>query len=651
MGEDRPVNQNKEGHHSEGFYRLIPRGKGFQGLPQQTTEQNFEFQHTKTYQSRLVSLFGYKNSRKLEDEKILYLKEDFILRNSLSFTMSDPKEALQLLVADRYLLFNEADSVFRSRMQNSKFLSMQKTARRAIKEIGRKDIDGIFTHTGKAESEGYGEVKAKVLLKAVVDDARSKRRSVYDWLYSQRHIAVTERNRAEYEEKYRSYPDGYYDGKKLFPAGTKEQRKFIHDIVKRGNPNNTWLLDIERCGETFKGLLQNENTGFITEDFCEEFINIYLARYIRLQRSRKENLLGYEGYCDRDRICANFAGFIEKKTRLEELEKEFRSQSLTDKGFDGRSDIEEWGISKTRDTIALSEDKVRIIVEAIRSFFENLNIKLKEPEEKEDILKGRVRWVLESRQLENYEKRERAILLLSMVLSCGKRIEQDTDVRFEIEKAMVGKLRGVSNTKQRLEEIKLLHQIHNALRLSWGEQSQNWEEYLLRRDKKICSIEEYLFWRELLQGEYERLPLIGFQLCFVQYVDECLPAHYETLSYSLTSDAQLNGYKKFLIENFKEIEQLAAELSSHPDYIKKYLKNWNNPKKTGRELQEVLGEILADFQSEYISQYCPDAETQLLALETALRMCIREQAKEKLYNWFGKVYGCSLRHALHHNVS
>ena len=235
MGEDRPVNQNKEGHHSEGFYRLIPRGKGFQGLPQQTTEQNFEFQHTKTYQSRLVSLFGYKNSRKLEDEKILYLKEDFILRNSLSFTMSDPKEALQLLVADRDLLFNEADSVFRSRMQNSKFLSMQKTARRAIKEIGRKDIDGIFTHTGKAESEGYGEVKAKVLLKAVVDDARSKRRSVYDWLYSQRHIAVTERNRAEYEEKYRSYPDGYYDGKKLFPAGTKEQRKFIHDIVKRGN--------------------------------------------------------------------------------------------------------------------------------------------------------------------------------------------------------------------------------------------------------------------------------------------------------------------------------------------------------------------------------------------------------------------------------
>lgn len=380
--------------------------------------------------------------------------------------------------------------------------------------------------------------------------------------------------------------------------------------------------------------------------------SIYLARYIRVQQSRKENFLGYEGYCDRDRICANFAGFIEKKTRLEGLEKEFRSPLLLiDKGFDGRSDIGEWGISKTGDTTAISEDKIRIIAEAIRSFFENLNIRLKEPEEREDILKSRVRWVLESRQLENYEKRERAILLLSMALSCGKRIEQDTDVRFEIEKAMVSKLRGISYAKQRLEEIKLLHQIHNAFRLSWGEQSLNWEEYFSRRHKKICSIEEYLFWRELLQGEYERLPHIGFQLCFVQYADECLPAHYETLSYSLASDAHLNGYKKFLIENFKETEQLAAELRSHPDYIKKYLKNWSNPKKTGRELQEVLGEILADFQAEYISQHCPDAETQLLALETALRMCIREQAKEKLYNWFGKVYGCSLRHALHQNVS
>lgn len=654
---DQAMNQDGEKAHDKGFYRLIPRGKEFQGDSTQTECRSIELQKTQEYRKRLLDMFGYKTKRRSDYERVLYLKVGFILRNAHPHEVETIRKVLKILVADQDLIFNETDRVFRSRMLNGDSLSENKAIRRALNgadgmHIRRNWINRIVLDNSEGDIS-RADMNAQKLLTAIVEDARVKRRTVYDWLYSKQNIAeVTENNKPEYEEKYRSYPDGYYDKEKRFPTEDKEQQKFIMSIVKKGNPYNIWLLDLKKCTEIFKELLKNENTSFISEDFSRDFICRYLARYIKLQQSENENLLGHEDYCDQERICANFERFREKERRLEELEKEFFSP-LTDGKYDGRTDIEEWGFIKAEKFDEPMEKKIRIIAKMIEVFWGNLGIVLNASATEMHTMKDRIRWVLVSPRLKAYKENEKPILLLSMVLSCWKRIKQNTDVRFSIEGALTHWRRGIDHAKQRLEEIKLLHQIHIAFGLSWGDQAQNWEEYFIYRDVKVCSIEEFQFWSELLHGEYEKLPHIGFQICFITYVSECIPVHYETLSYSLASKAHLGGYQNFLNKHLRQVEEMAMNIKDfqeYQEYIERYWKKWNDPKNGGEELQEILTEMLPEFQSELLLQQCPDLEMKLLVLETALRMCIRERAKEKLYNWYGKAYNYSLRDALYRNI-
>lgn len=642
-----PIEQNQrsvpdeDSRSDRGFYKLIPRGVGFREKTHQTEIEDCKLQQVEADKRRLLRLFDYSytSTRQYNYEKILYLKPNFILCNARPNGMEAPCEALRLLLADRDLLFNETDSVFRDRMFNGSFISMQKAKKRELNDpqaaIQQEWIEEIADEIDPA---GMGEtgLKPTMLLKAVVKDAKAKRRTVYDWLYSERHIAVTDRNRLEYEERYRRYPDGYYDIEKKYPEKKKEQRRFTGDIVKRENPANTWLLDVERCRETFRNLLEPERRRFLTDEFCEKFINTYLVRYMHREAFSKMKFLGENRCCDLARISVNFSDYEKRKSRLERLKKEFK-EGLSCK-YGGRADVIEWGRRQT-ESGRETENLVYEVSNKIKDFFENFKISMQK--ENLDILKERVRWVLESQELKEYDKREKAILFLIMINSCKKRIAQSFDVPFIVAKGWEYWIRGFSREEQRMAELRLLHQIHHILGLSWEDQIENWKDYLFFRGKSICNTAEFRFWKELLQENFEVLPCIGYQLCVCEYIKNCMPIHYETLTYKSASGAHLGGYKRFIDIHGKELENLAENSERFQEGAKEYLQCWKDPGNGGEKIRKVLKKQLPNFQSEPVFQNCPDQEIQLLALETIFRMCIVKQAKKKVDNWIKMCYDFS----------
>lgn len=643
------------------FMTLIPKGTGFKeeisadaeefdpcAVADEHSGSNSDdeneprFHDAEELKSYFYKAAGYSGKCTVDMERMLYLKPVFICNRGVKWLTQQDKQSLEkkkrllkILVADRDVIFKDGDDVFRSRSLNAyAFSGRKKDRREQYSSQSRENMVEDIVAQNKNRSVAPDNVKK--LLTAIIEEAAIGKRTVYNWLYSKCHIGITDQNREDYEEKYKVDKEGYICEDMTPPKSSREWSAFRRWLKDRKNPWDTWCLDLSKCTADFKKLLRGCNTDFLTEEFTEIFIQMYLVEYILRCQNRDMKSVEEERYCDKKQANENFKGFQQRYKRLSRLERGFEqcTSKLAKKG-----EIDVWGVRSTGEK---TEDFIKI-EQAIVDFFEKIGLPLKNTEESH--LLNRINWVC---TLEAYQKAEKPMLLLTMVLQCGKMVTSSNDIEFRINGYFPYSSTHIFKDTQRYAQIELMNQLHQILALTEEEQLRSWNVYFACQGKEILSQNEFVFWRKFLlkngeqgnQMEYGRLPVIGFQLRFLDDCDNCMPLHCEKLSYRLLSEAHRFGYSEFYKKNCTRIEALSHNVTSQN--VKEYTEVWNSLDYTNEERLECLKRICSKHAARKIMKLCPNEEYQCLVMETAIRLCIRKEAEEKLYRWFTEIYNCNL---------
>lgn len=655
-------NEASSVENESALFELIPRDLRFSPIGEiaedshTTNDSGAIFNNSTAAKESLLQAAGYYNTsgncmRNNRIEEIFHLKPAFIWNNGLPKQRENAQKMLKILVADQDALFKDGEYVYRSRYQNAQYLSERKENRRTqyLHSERLMVIEQIMSDILYYDKSISKEL-TKELFYCVVDNAARHRRKLSDWLFSNQHIGITEYNLEYYAEKYKIDGDGYYDKNSdiNLPNSVRDWRNFGARLRKSPNFNDIFLLDFSKCAADFQQMLPPEKATFVTAEFSEWFISQCLLPYIRYQQYLNECFPEEVECCDKILAEKKFLNFNVKYTYLEELEAGFSNEHYP---LSYENPNLDWGTKHQKEY----EQKVLKIEKAIRDFFCSLDLPLRS--DVDCYLKAHINWVCAYSLLSGKhhttsnssdELFEKPMLLLAMVLTCRRRIISDKCFPVSLDKLFPVHISQVRKSTQRYCEVVLLNRLHQILKLSWSEQVKSWNIYCDSQGKEIQSLEELKFWKKLLCSangsnsiaEYKQIPAIGFQLCFLDYCNSCMPDHLEKLSYRNASNAHLGGYYQFYNENSVKIHQLSMALDAK--HTKEYKRIWQSLGCKNKERYKFLENILPDYLNQEVIKLCPNEEYQCLVLETAIQKRIREAAKLKLFKWFDKAYGCSL---------
>lgn len=677
----------------DGFYQLIPRGEDFyrkpepsRGEPEEESADSSEgIPDIDQYTDQLLYAFGYQNKHRNDLEQVLYVKPLFILHNAFPAQSDDQKRALNMLVADRDLLFKEGDRYYRSRCLNRGPISMQKALDRAFKSQKtssdiRNDLIERVIEESECDLDSCLDIKeielgrnlAKRVLPIFLAALQKQRLSPYRWLYSKKHIGITMQNKLEYCYHYLSYQSGGYidkvifqklselesldpqeqskriDALQLLPSYEnrgKDWKQFLNSVLARKNASDTWLLDPDACVRSVRIILLQEQEDLDLPCssllFFHIFIEGYLTRYIQLESSLREQMPEGRAYCDPQRVSAEVSGFQKRFQRIEALRK--KCDEMPVPKYREKQEIDTWGLTKW-DSSEADAQLYRNLSCAVQRFFIQIAAPLRISDRAEEpYLLQRIAWCMNFSEFEPYELYQKPVQLLKMIYACGKYITTDRDIPFSrTQSARSYPKEQISRADQHHAELMFLCHVHALLKLDDTVSAQSWHWYFQRRGKLFYPETETLFWKRFLDGAYEKVPDVGLFLCFLEYREHCLNPHVEALSYyKASSKTHLGGFSQFYQVHAQEITPLIAMLDDHRDAVAVYLKLWGSPNCSYHSRLRALKEIWSSFAA------CPTIRTlpkmkkeyQYLALETAIRIWICNQAKEKLLTWFCDLYG------------
>ena len=662
-----------------GFYTLVPKGSGFSEPSWVTAPykkhrvkktEEILVKHVYRHQTELRKAFGYKvkvkekglddrPERDSETEEISFIKSLFILNNSYPKNAADPCEAILILAADRDLLFKDADDAYQSTYQN------EHIKRKKEEDLIVPSVHSTFHCPNVKKCLSYEDIQelqtAIDVLSAALSEAKGKKLTLRQWLFSEAHVGITDDNRGDYERKNETDEDGYVKEEPIdreLPTSKTKLKKIVNQLRKRAGSGDTEMLDLGKCKKDFERLCPDaKNKSFWSDNYCKILIACFAEHLNRVH----ENELNYEGrkihYHDLDRIAKNYPPFRMRYVRLLDLSEGFEREEPFPLGKMSNKLIWE----AEGDSFA---DPVNEIVGVIKTFYENIHKRIKEKAELN--LSDRVSWACVQKSINGVSITDglRPLYFLAMVLACKNKIGKAEFVSssfYEISNSRISNPNHVAEAKERYEQIRLLNSLHRIFKLTGEECITSWKGYITLRGKEICSKEEYNFWtkmfKEKLRKKYEQIPSIGFQLCFIDYMEKCMPEHNNLLSYESTDEAWNSGFCNFYTENSKEIHNLVDQLKqnnvSYEEHLECYKTKWRDPRAAHKDRRKPLSEILKLVPTDLdnIINRCPTDAIKLLTLESAIQFYLRNEAKKKIYDWYGKTYGHNLWKAIQKNIS
>ena len=544
----------------------------------------------------------------------------------------------------------------------------------------------------------------RIFLCEILLDEIAKKQRPYEWLYQKDHIRCSEEiiekivedeDIRNYYIQYIHYKNGRHNDLNIeFPEIDVDKcRAFISYTLERKAPYDTWLLDYEKCAESlrreFKRRLEFmqgvENKWFkmMTSNFCEYFIDYYLTEYIHTIQKNKIETPRVLPHKSRENKV--FQGFIERYYRLVKLcdkwdEEPPNEQEKFKTGIERfytyleKDGVKYWGkrtpSKDDADPYEIREAKEnKEIGEALQIFMTNLGCPFK-PEKQEELIK-RIVWVREYSESNVMT----VFMLFKMILKFGPALPSNrkllckTDEMFEETRFY----KSIPKEKLRYEMIILIAELQKILNLEANENKYIWNVFLSYKGKEILSTDEAKFWKQLLETQYEDIPWIGFQLCFVDYTEKCMYLTRSSLRTCLNGALLFGHIKvkgkskdcKFAIKGteehskrkallskcdkckgfkYKEVSDLIPIIESSKNLYSSFCKIWKNPENNKDICYMTLKSFLSEFENCELMNECPNETYKIAELEVALRLFAQSKAKEKMYAWFNQFYGCSLKY-------
>lgn len=651
-------------------FELMPIGAGFetnQTRPDLTDAQ--EVAVIKEFEQKMTELqraFRYKNARGSELEESFIIKPLFILNRGLP---SQPQHqqvraALMLLVADQDVLFKDADDKYFSLKSSADFYANLKAEYRELKGFKIEEnsvlsqlicfslMAGFRFQGGDFQAFKHRadvELAAKIL-RDVILKAKSSRSGVFGWLYLSKHITPSQYNRDSYQDAYQIGEDGYLDQSRRLPENNSEQLEFAKKL-KTEKHLGFGMIDVEACARDFESLVSECKGNPICSMSFYEKVVYSLHQFAVQERKIKER--APERDYDEERIIQNFAGFQERYQRICALEDGFRNLIIpvqTTKGL-GLS----WGTSSNQ------SKRTKAILDAIKNYRRTMNMAVIQDDDK-DYLAYRIDWLFDTSKNRKLPQDDflKPIFILAFVLSYKKKeVKSLGNIKIELGEIFPNYSNQTSVAKQRFAQIKLLDEVHAALELSDDSCAKSWNTYfsLQRKElqgkklqgREILSEDELLFWRDKLQGRYELLPIIGFQLCFLDFCSDCMSPHPERLAYSSFRVVYDNPFHDFYVQNSSAIRKLSVSILEHSDshvgeIVRQYRKLWKEPKTRSEEIRRTIRPLRELLQKDTdLFERAPSEDIIELTIEVAIRLSFIMKAQDKLTEWFDKIYECSLK--------
>ena len=669
-----------------GFY-LIAKCKGFYNQNISNGEHKRVEPEATLLRDDFWRLTSFSERRELELEKRLYIKTLFVLSTPIQSPLSDKSKGyLCMLVCDQVTLFKDTDDAFRSSqvsreclLTQNKYLTKQEYKNRAqelcinhiSRELTRKETQHTKCSPATGQKDRIDLVQTAIeLLRAVIQYAtKEENSSVYTWLFSDRHIKITPDNIDDYRKhfsywrKQRDYTDGKSEDKAFadFLGNKSEIQKLVKLRKENKNPYEYWMLDLRSCIDDFHTIFPESKSLITTIPQCEWFIRNVLAEYISSYTRETETL--FQKPSEYRSLNLGVPSFKKRMDRWEKLECKFLSDRTYHLAVREGNEKIYWGIDTTLEGTS-KQHVVEQLAEQICQFFQMLYPDREFPPKKNRTslyLQRRIAWVIRYHKKIIADKPEETgtlnmtpILLLNMVLQLAYTVWEDVgESKSDYSKEEIHIKQFTQRTffsrigeaKQRLAQLNLLKKMSDTLNLPIKDQMENYREFLLKQGIEMLSREEMLFWRKLLHKKYELLPLIGFQLCYINYARESLPYHFQTLACKISSSWRTK-YHEYYVAHRKELKRDALDKKElYQEAKKKYKKLWKDASIRTDEMLEFLEQECKRIND--IDSMTPEEQSyQCPILETKLRMLLREEALQKLFDGFCNVYGYSLHYAL-----
>lgn len=584
-------------HNDEsGFYHLIPKGVGFEHPTSKVSSEPPDEEVNEILggfddileraRRDLCDMCGYKLRPYIETQEILYVKALFIVRICTHLKCE-----------------------------------CSATQYRAIVNIFLADTGVLFTD---ADSQFYHGRVNKENISAwtpYFNDAK-KRRILCDALP----IYTSKGFRKEDIPLY----NGMLDAISTM-AAAKHQN--MQDWVRRNLPydESDTAKNLTLLRKMFAAHAQE-----ITHEISEKFFTLVLPEYMSKvalvsdKRFRPDSL---PASVDREQAQL-FVYYQERLCRLEYLHTQYLKETEVSTSILNLKKFKYIAINANG--CAEHEPEIRT---AIQSFFAQCRISLHDDDK--GILQQRIVWAMHQKTIPDALK---PIFLVYMTICCNRNIT--IGIECPVREPPIFDSR-YSKRKQRYFQLVLLRQLCDVLSIDKEGRMDNWKQYLAWQGTNILSIEEVQFWKQQLGQEYDRLPVIGFQLCCTDYIADCIPLHLERLSYDRTSTLHRGGYHEFWIQNQQHIRSESEDLrKQHPQILKQYQKFWNKPKEYYFECKTWFGTVLEHDIYIDLSKFdevpaCNEDELRRLVLETELQLCINKDAQLKLQQMCVDVYGLS----------
>ena len=398
---------------NEDFAVLIPRNAALTEHPQETitmseSKKAWIMNEFRTWENKLQNIFDYRNKRESELQKAFYIKPFFILRNRVP--ERDTKTAIMILAADRDLFFKDADGRYRDKNQNKRNISNRKRRRREIKKDDRDLIENSLQETFVLLGNAWSEVTsrpdielARKVVYAVINEAKSAN-GLKNWLYSFKHVALSEDNRAFYEDRYQSFSedpdeDGYSDknNPKVFPENKAEQDRFVRALLK-SNRRSLDMISVKCCIPDFQRLTPEcvENP-ICSKDFYDKII-FCLDEYLSNKSLINFKSSSEDEYINKNRIYSNYGYFQSRYQKIRALEDAFLKLKIFSTDLPKSIEID-WETGKIK-----QGDKTEETVNAIEEYCRQANVPVKWNEEYERfvIFQNGIEWILNPSKQSKY---------------------------------------------------------------------------------------------------------------------------------------------------------------------------------------------------------------------------------------------------------
>ena len=575
------------------LYHLTPIGQGFSSKDRGT---DFSM-HPGKESYKLLRKCGYKTPGHASAKRLLFQKAVFILNAYPRFSWSrkaigceDPNFILHSLAADQDVLFHEGCGGYVSLQQNAGHLSLLRKTAQEIKlptQVEYRILLALQTSYGTPPAPGYSDdFHLSSLLLHYLTRKQFGWKKLYNWLFTKQHMGLSQDNCEGLRGKFFVHQDSLLTS---YPLVTEESldrwlehRPFCNALLKlciaEKNPNNVQLLNLDAVARDCWELLPLEEQQQFSRfkgnrRFFERFIYLTLREYLLSWKQARCGAPAMEYRQISPRATQQFQKRFDRLQTLFHTYSNNQTCRMTQPSPFPDSCCFVLYAYQTR----IPEDHLQqaeAIREAIFTFFSRLGRPLLNSKEANQIVKFRVEGILcASKNL----GLELPCAFLCMILYWGKYVTHNLRTLPTSQEDFWRRpaFKGISSAEQRYAELLLVNQICQILSIPLERISMVWSQYAALRGNHILSYEEYCLWCKLLKNRYDDIPAIGYQLFYINCCTQCIPPHYENLSYRSASSLSRKIYCQFFQQNRHALQSLSLQVDKSA--ASQYKRIWSNP--------------------------------------------------------------------------